>query len=88
MEPTCPAGSYVQLREVPNWRDYLGYGNIFVLFLKDGRRIIKEVTKSEIDPNKFVLCISHNAKYPSEELPRSMITAVFKVIKILSSRDW
>lgn len=43
MIPTCPPGCVVQIREVYNWKEYFGYGNLFVLQLKDGRRIIKEV---------------------------------------------
>lgn len=88
MIPTCPPGCVVQIREVPNWREYFGYGNLFVIQLKDGRRIIKEVTKYEDNPKDYVLCISHNKSVPPEELPKSFIVSVWKVIKVLTDRGW
>lgn len=88
MDPTCPAGSKVLLREVKNWREYFGFGNIFVVLLTDGRRILKEVQKYPEDSKNYVLCKSHNDKYPEEELPKSMIEGVWKVVKILNERGW
>lgn len=88
MSPTCPPGSRVLIRQVPQWREYFGYGNIFVLLLTDGRRILKEVQKYSEDSKNYILCKSHNDKYPEEELPKSMIASVWKVIKILNERGW
>ena len=88
MSPTCPPGSRVLIRQVPQWRDYFGYGNIFVLLLTDGRRILKEVQKYPEDSKNYILCKSHNDKYPEEELPKNMIASVWKVIKILNERGW
>lgn len=88
MIPTCPAGSLLLVRQVLDWREYLGYGNIFVLVLTDGRRITKEVTKYAPDPQNYVWCVSHNPDVPDEELPKSMIAAVWKVIKILVNKGW
>lgn len=88
MDPTCPAGSIVLVREVFDWTEYFGFGNIFVLLLRDGRRIIKEVTRYEDNPRDYILCVSHNASVPSEELPKKLINRVWKVIKILTDRGW
>lgn len=88
MAPTCPSGSLVLVREVTRWKEYFGYGNLFVLLLDDGRRILKEVQKYLPDSKDYVLCRSHNEKYPEEELPKSLIKGVFKVIKIQSDRGW
>lgn len=88
MSPTCPPGSRVLIRQIPQWREYFGYGNIFVLLLTDGRRILKEVQKYSEDSKNYILCKSHNDKYPEEELPKSMIASVWKVIKILNERGW
>lgn len=88
MSPTCPPGSRVLIRQVPQWREYFGYGNIFVLLLTDGRRILKEVQKYSEDSKNYILCKSHNDKYPEEELPKNMIASVWKVIKILNERGW
>ena len=88
MIPTCPAGSLLLVRQVLDWREYFGYGNIFVLVLTDGRRITKEVTKYAPDPQNYVWCVSHNPDVPDEERPKSMIAAVWKVIKILVNKGW
>ena len=88
MIPTCPAGSLLLVRQVLDWREYFGYGNIFVLVLTYGRRITKEVTKYAPDPQNYVWCVSHNPDVPDEELPKSMIAAVWKVIKILVNKGW
>lgn len=88
MSPTCPPGSRVLIRQVPQWREYFGYGNIFVLLLTDGRRILKEVQKYPEDSQNYILCRSHNNRFPEEELPKSMISSVWKVIKILNERGW
>lgn len=88
MSPTCPPGSRVLIRQVPQWREYFGYGNIFVLLLTDGRRILKEVQKYPEDSQNYILCRSHNERFPEEELPKNMISSVWKVIKILNERGW
>ena len=88
MTPTCPSGSLLLIRRVENWRQYLGYGNIFVIELSDGRRITKEVTRYEENPEEYVWCISHNPDVPDEELPKSMIVSVWKVIKIQINKGW
>lgn len=88
MIPTCPPGCLLLIREVPKWREYFGYGNIFVIELSDGRRITKEVSRYEANPRDYVWCISHNPSVPDEELPKSMIVSVWKVIKILTDKGW
>lgn len=83
MSPTCPSGSLVLVREVEQWREYFGYGNIYCILLTDGRRILKEIQKYDTNSKEYVLCVSHNEDVPDEELPRSMIVRVWRVIKIL-----
>lgn len=88
MTPTCPSGSLLLLREVSNWKEYFGYGNIFVIELTDGRRITKEVSRYDENPKDFIWCISHNPNVPDEELPKSMIASVWKVVKIQIDKGW
>ncbi len=81
MYPTYPAGAVVLLREVASWKDYVEYGQIYVLVLKDGRRILKEVRRPEgreIRDTHF-LCISHNPQYDPAELPIDMVQAMYIV---------
>ena len=88
MIPTVPPGSLMQIREVPRWREYFGYGNIFVIELTDGRRITKEINRYDENPKEYVWCHSHNPEVADEELPKSMIVSVWKVIKILTDKGW
>lgn len=88
MIPTIPPGSIMQIRKVENWREYFGYGNIFVIELTDGRRITKEIRKYSKSPQDYVWCVSHNPEVEDEELPKSMIKSVWKVIKILTDKGW
>lgn len=88
MAPTIPAGSLMLIRRVEGWRDFLGYGNIFVLVLRDGRRITKEVTRYDDNPREYVWCVSHNDAVPNEELPKAYIVEVWKVIKWVTNKGW
>lgn len=88
MIPTIPPGSLMQIREVTNWREYFGYGNIFVIELADGRRITKEVARYDENAKEYVWCISHNPGVADEELPKNMIASVWKVIKVLTDKGW
>jgi len=88
MAPTCSSGCYVLVREVECWQEYFGYGHIYCILLRDGRRILKEIQKYDENSKEFVLCVSHNKEFPAEELPRSMIVKVWRVIKILTQLDW
>lgn len=88
MYPTIPAGSALLIREVADWREYFGYGNIYVLLLRDGRRITKEVRRYDSDPDNYVWCVSYNPDVADEELPKSMIRSVYKVVKYLADFGW
>ena len=88
MTPTIPPGSIMLVRQVRDWREYFGYGNIFVLELRDGRRITKEVRRYDEDPKNYVTCVSHNPNVADEELPKSMIFGVWKVVKIQIDKGW
>ena len=88
MSPTIPAGAILHLREVTNWREYFGFGGYFVFLLADGRRITKQVLKGEHDPHNCVMVHSINPLYSDEEIPRSFITRVFKIINVLVNNGW
>lgn len=88
MYPTIPSGSALLIREVVDWQEYFGYGNIYVLLLRDGRRITKEVRRYDADPQKYVWCVSYNPDVADEELPRSMIRGVWKVVKYTADFGW
>lgn len=88
MAPAIPAGAILQIRQVIDWQEYFGYGNVYVLWLTDDRRITKLVKKYEPDPKNYVLCCSYNFDYADEELPRKMIKQVWKVVNVLINKGW
>ena len=88
MSPTIPSGSALLIRKVEGWQEYFGYGNIYVLLLADGRRITKEIRRYDPDPQNFVRCVSYNPEVADEELPRSFIIEVYKVVKFLADFGW
>lgn len=88
MAPTIPAGAIIQIRRVLGWQEYFGYGNDFVLWLNDDRRITKQILKYLPDPEKYVTCHSYNPESADEELPKSMIREVWKVINVLINKGW
>lgn len=88
MYPTIPSGSALLIREVVDWQEYFGYGNIYVLWLRDGRRITKEVRRYDPDPQNYVWCVSYNPDVADEELSRSMIRGVWKVVKYIADFGW
>lgn len=88
MAPTIPAGAILQIRRVEGWREYFGYGGDFVLWLTDDRRITKQVLKYGPDPKNYVTCHSYNPEVADEELPRSMIQEVWKVVNVLINKGW
>lgn len=88
MAPTIPSGSALLIRKVDDWQEYFGYGNIYVLWLRDGRRITKEIRRYDADPQNYVWCVSYNPNVADEELPRSFIVGVWKVIKYIADFGW
>ncbi len=88
MAPTIPAGAILQIRRVDNWQEYFGYGGDFVLWLTDDRRITKQVLKYGPDPANYVTCHSYNPESADEELPKSMIKQVWKVVNVLINKGW
>lgn len=57
-------------------------------WLRDGRRITKEVRRYNEDPKNFVWCVSYNPDVADEELPKSMIRGVWKVVKYIADFGW
>lgn len=88
MSPAIPSGSLLLLRKVEDWREYFGYNNVYVLCLRDGRRITKMVTRHGEDPDGYVVCKSFNPEVPDEPLPKALITQVWKVVKTLTNYGW
>ena len=79
MAPTYCAGAIVLLHRVEQWADFLELGQVYMIVLKDGRRLIKELRASQEDRKSKYLCVSHNPTFDPVELPKDMISRVFLV---------
>lgn len=88
MSPTIPSGAIMQIRKVEDWQEYFGYDNVYVLWLRDDRRITKLVRKYPEDPKNYILCCSYNPESADEELPRRFIREVWKVVNVLIPKGW
>lgn len=78
MSPIYPPGTIVQIRKIVLWREYIEYGQVYVVDLVDGRRLIKQVKKGS-EKGKFILS-SFNKDYEDNEIPIDMIYSMWLVI--------
>lgn len=78
MYPTYPSGSYVQIRRIDYWREFVEFGQVHIIELMDERRLIKEVRKGS-DKGHFKL-ISHNTSFDEVEVPTEFIRSVWLVL--------
>lgn len=78
MAPRYPAGSYILIRPVEQWREYIELGKTYVLELADWRRIIKIVRKGSDDSH--YLLDSYNVDYESAEISKGFISHVWLVV--------
>lgn len=85
MAPKYPAGSYVLIRPIEAWREYIELGRSYVLELTDWRRLIKIVRKGH-DGTHYTLD-SYNASYDSSEIAMSLITNMWLVVASVTRED-
>lgn len=81
MSPRYPSGSYILIRPLPLWREWLEFGQSYVLELTDQRRTIKIVRKGST-PNTYRL-ESYNVDYDSTEISINLIMHVFQVLAVV-----
>ncbi len=78
MAPKFPSGCMVLIRKVEMWREYIELGATYVMELVDGRRLIKNIKKS--DNSDCFLLESINPEYQPTDIPKKMINLIFRVI--------
>ena len=75
-------GDAIGLKHLPNWQEFLAYGEIYAIVLADDRRLVKIITKGE-DADSFTLISkpSDNKKdeFPPQQIKKSLIRNVFRV---------
>ena len=77
MAPTLPAGSVVLLSRVYNWQTFIEFGQAYVIVLRDGRRLLREIRRYK-QRDKIVLHSKNEACRPSV-LPLKLVTDIFMV---------
>lgn len=85
MTPKYPAGSYILIRPIEAWREYIELGRSYVLELADWRRIIKIVRKGH-DATHYTLD-SYNVDYESNEVAVSFINNVWLVVASVNREE-
>lgn len=85
MTPKYPAGSYILIRPIGAWREYIELGRSYVLELADWRRIIKIVRKGH-DATHYTLD-SYNVDYESNEIAKSFINNMWLVVASVTREE-
>jgi hypothetical protein len=75
-------GDAIGMVHLKHWREFLAFGEIYALVLKDNRRLIKVITKGDT-PDTFTLLSkptdNKKEEFPPQQIKKSFITNVFKV---------
>lgn len=85
MTPKYPAGSFILIRPIEAWREYIELGRSYVLELADWRRIIKIVRKGH-DSTHYTLD-SYNVDYESNEVAISFINNMWLVVASVNREE-
>ena len=85
MTPKYPAGSFILIRPIEAWREYIELGRSYVLELADWRRIIKIVRKGS-DTIEYTLD-SYNVDYESNEVAISFINNMWLVVASVNREE-
>ena len=78
MTPKFPSGSFVLIRNIQMWREYIEFGASYVVEFLDGRRVIKNIQRSK--EKDHYLLESVNPKYEPTDVPKTMIRRIFQVL--------
>lgn len=81
MAPIFPPGATALLHPMQQWRTYVEFGQVYLIVLSDGRKILKEIRRP-LDAQKAIthfVCHSYNLEYDQTELPISIIKNLYIV---------
>lgn len=78
MYPTYPSGSYIQIRKIDYWKEFIEFGQVHIIELMDDRRLIKEIRKGS--DKKHLRLISHNQNFDEVEVSTDFVRSVWLVL--------
>ena len=85
MTPAMQSGDIAVVRSMPNWKEYLDYGNIFIVVTEN--EVYCKIVQKNSEKDIFTLK-SYNTNYNEFEIPKKFISQIYKVIGIISQRSY
>jgi phage repressor protein C with HTH and peptisase S24 domain len=85
MTPAMQSGDIAVVRSMPNWKEYLDYGNIFIVVTEN--EVYCKIVQKNTEKDIFTLK-SYNTNYNEFEIPKKFISQIYKVIGIISQRSY
>ena len=85
MTPRYPSGSFILIRPIEAWREYIELGRTYVLEFLDWRRVIKIVRRGS-DAAHWLLD-SYNVDFESDEISKSFVSAVWLVVACVNREE-
>jgi phage repressor protein C with HTH and peptisase S24 domain len=85
MTPAMQSGDIAVVRNMPNWKEYLDYGNIFIVVTEN--EVYCKIVQKNTEKDIFTLK-SYNTNYSEFEIPKKFISQIYKVIGIISQRSY
>ena len=85
MTPAMQSGDIAVVRSMPNWKEYLDYGNIFIVVTEN--EVYCKIVQKNSEKDIFTLK-SYNSNYSEFEIPKKFISQIYKVIGIISQRSY
>jgi transcriptional regulator with XRE-family HTH domain len=77
MSPRYRSGDRLIVKEYPHFREYIQYGEVYVIFTSNDERMIKVIKKCE-KPD-YLLLSSLNSDYDDFEIPASVVNKLYMV---------
>ncbi|HFK5521058.1 TPA: helix-turn-helix domain-containing protein [Elizabethkingia anophelis] len=81
------SGDYIALEEIIDF-SWFPLGKIYGIITKNGFRTIKRIIKSDDKDNYLLVSNNPDKKsYPDQEIPKNMITRLFKIVYVIKDLD-
>ena len=83
MKPFISNGDIIALKEIEDWQSFLPMNEVYAIMTTNDLRTVKVVRKGSDD--EHLTLHAYNEEYEDQEISKSAITKVFKVIGALKT---
>lgn len=83
MKPFISNGDIIALKEIDDWQSFLPMNEVYAIMTTNDLRTVKVVRKGSDD--EHLTLHAYNEEYEDQEISKSAITKVFKVIGALKT---